>query len=158
MKNNQPKKNITQFFLVRIFTHSEKCGPEKAPYLDTFSVMIMSHEKPCNSYYLLIKTMALEQPHFRFINILSGITKTCVSQNKNFIYYIITIIALECFRIVKHTYAVVSSIKTRFNETGSHFYVKKFIYIYKTISSFFQNQFFVNFAYVRSYGQAKAFA
>ena len=60
MKNNQPKKNITEFFLVRIFTHSEKCGPEKALYLDTFRVMIMPHEKPCNSYYLLIKSMALE--------------------------------------------------------------------------------------------------
>ena len=115
----------TEFFLVRIFPHLENYGPEKAPYLDTFQALIMSYEKPCNSDYHLIKSMALEQPHFRFINISSDITKTYVSQYKNFIYYIITAIALECFYIVKHTYGVLSSIKTCFYETSNHFYVKK---------------------------------
>ena len=34
---------ITEFFLVRIFPHAVKYGPEKTPYLDTFHTMYVIH-------------------------------------------------------------------------------------------------------------------
>ena len=82
----------------------------------------MSYKTPSNPDHLL--NMVLEQPHFCVISISSDLHKNLYLTKwycyNNFIYCIITVIELETFHIVKHTYAVLISIKTHFYETNNH--------------------------------------